>query len=75
MTQMPVYVKIPHDIEIKDLLIQARQKIDSVKRSLENIQALSKEEEGKVNQWKENFNSMNQRVENVKSFLLEPEKI
>ena len=74
MDRVPIFVKLPEDLDVKGLLDTAKNKLRSVKNSLEDINSLSKEEAEIIAEWKVKCNAIDKRIESTKLHLVDQEQ-
>ncbi len=75
MEHMPVFVKLEEQDIIKKSITSLKNRLNGVKTTLSNIVSLSQEESSKIKEWKENSDSINDRISKINRALLEPEEI
>jgi len=75
MSEMPVFVKIFKPVEINEFIISLKNQLDETQATLNKIKSLSSEESSKISEWKSNFNTINKKIDQINTILLEPETI
>jgi hypothetical protein len=74
MEQMPVFVKLEAK-ELQELLVSLKSKLAEVKATLDLIHSLSQEEASKISEWKSNFGLASNKIGDISTHMLEPERI
>jgi hypothetical protein len=74
MDRVPIFVKLPEELDIKGLLDSARDKLQHVRVSLEEINSLSKQEAEIISEWKVKCDAIDKRIENTKLHLVDQEQ-
>ena len=70
MGEMPVFVKINTPDEAKEIMDSLREAIIQTRTTLNRIKELSENESDKIEDWKANFELVNERVDDVSELLL-----
>lgn len=75
MDHMHTYIKIDARRQIQNLINSLKNQIYDANRTLAFINQLSRREASKISEWNPKFESITNRVEFIKSKLLEPERV
>ncbi len=70
---MPVFVKVEDYQEVLNLIRLARNKLDEAKETLNKVNELKNEEDHQLEQWHNNLNEVEKKIDFVEHSLNEPE--
>ncbi len=70
---MPVFVKVEDYQEVLNLVRLARKKLDEAKETLNKVNELKNEEDHQLEQWHNNLNEVEKKIDFVEHSLNEPE--
>ncbi|MBI4980044.1 hypothetical protein HZC30_00635 [Candidatus Woesearchaeota archaeon] len=73
MEHMPVFVKVEDYQEVLNLIRLARKKLDEAKETLNKVNELKNEEDHQLEQWHNNLNEVEKKIDFVEHSLNEPE--
>ncbi len=73
MEHMPVFVKVEDYQEVLNLVRLARKKLDEAKETLNKVNELKNEEDHQLEQWHNNLNEVEKKIDFVEHSLNEPE--
>ena len=65
MESAPVFVKISKYKELAGILAKIQQKLDSANKTIEQLQKIKDEEDARIQEWKENLELVQSKLENV----------
>jgi hypothetical protein len=73
MDKMHIFVKINEPKGLQSLVVLLRSQLEEIKLTLANVNSLSEEEKGKIDEWKARFSSSNEKIESISGKMLDPE--
>ena len=71
---MPVFVKVDEYKEILDVLDMIKSKINEIRETLGNINALRNEEDAELTMWNNTINDIEKKIDGVDKIMFEPEQ-
>ncbi|MCK5107299.1 MAG: hypothetical protein KAQ83_01090 [Nanoarchaeota archaeon] len=69
---MPVFIKIENYKEVIELIGLIKGKVSESKKYLDRIESLKREEDSKINDWKEVVKDIEDKIDFVNMTLMEP---
>lgn len=69
MDAAPVFVKISKYKELAGILTKIQQKLNSADKTIEQLQKVKDEEDARIQEWKENLEIVQKKLESVGAAL------
>ena len=73
MAGASVFVKIDDYKDVLDVLDLVKGKVEEIRATLDNLNALRKEEDDEIQQWHAMIEDIERKIENIDKMMVEPE--